>query len=291
MKIKPMLAASNPAVEVLAKLRYPVYASPKLDGVRGFNYEGVIYSRNLKPLANTLLQEAFGTSRYLGLDGEFIAGEPTHPKVFSNTASVVGSGSKPIDSVKFWVFDNIDCNPATPYWKRLQGLQEDERMQLVPLVLIGNETELLAYEEQQLELGYEGLILRDPEGRYKYGRSTLNEGILLKLKRFEDDEAVVIGFEEKMHNANEKTLVRNGKAARSSHKAGLVPLGTLGAVIVRWGDVVFNIGSGFDHVEAQEIWDNQDKYMGRTLTFKYFNYGIKDAPRHPVFKGWREGGI
>jgi DNA ligase-1 len=39
-------------------------------------------------------------------------------------------------------------------------------------------------------------------GTYKFGRSTVRDNILLKVKRFLDDEAVVIDIEEKMHNEN-----------------------------------------------------------------------------------------
>src|SRR5690606_28483163 len=56
-------------------------------------------------------------------------------------------------------------------------------------------SDVLDYESTCLARGYEGVMLRDPDGPYKFGRSTLREGTLLKLKRFEDAEAVVIGFE------------------------------------------------------------------------------------------------
>jgi DNA ligase-1 len=286
--MKPMLAGGKNAQEVLASLKYPVFASPKLDGIRGFSRDGVVTSRNLLPLANELLQETFGWSKYLDYDGEFIAGDPTDKKVFSKTTSVVSSIRKPIDDLRYYVFDHIG-NPNQPWVERYDQLVSDNLVIKLEHAEIRCEDDLLQYESEKLELGYEGLIVRKPDGKYKYGRSTLNEGYLLKLKRFSDDEAVVIGFEEKMHNANEKTLVKNGKPQRSSHQAGLVPLGTLGAIVVRWRDVEFNIGTGFDQTEAQEIWDNREKYLGKFVKFKYFDYGLVLAPRHPVFLGFREG--
>ena len=63
--------------------------------------------------------------------------------------------------------------------------------------------ELAAYESKITDLGYEGLIIRDPFAPYKFGRSTVREGFLLKVKRFVDSEAVVIGIEEEMYNGNE----------------------------------------------------------------------------------------
>ena len=167
-------------------------------------------------------------------------------------------------------------------------MQGDDSVVVLTQTFINNMDELLQYESTAVDTGYEGVIIRSLDGRYKYGRSTLNEGLLLKLKRFEDSEALVIGFEERMHNANEKTLVKNGKAARSSHQAGLVGLGTLGALRVRWRGIEFNIGSGFDADEAQYIWDHQDAFLGKWVKFRYFPHGMKDAPRHTVFIGWRD---
>ncbi|MFM7851045.1 MAG: hypothetical protein ACKO96_03815, partial [Flammeovirgaceae bacterium] len=53
-----------------------------------------------------------------------------------------------------------------------------------------------------LERGYEGVMIRGLHGPYKQGRATLKQGWLMKLKEFDDDEAVIIGYEEKMKNNN-----------------------------------------------------------------------------------------
>jgi len=74
-------------------------------------------------------------------------------------------------------------------------------IKLLPRV-INSAEELDAFEAACLRDGFEGVMLRSPSGRYKFGRSTLKENLLLKLKRFEDAEAQIIGFEELSHNAN-----------------------------------------------------------------------------------------
>ena len=290
--MRPMKAASEEADAVLAAVTFPKLASPKLDGVRGFNEDGVMLSNSLKRLKNSNLQLEFGISQYFGYDGEFVAGSPTGASVCRDTMSVVNSLDKPIDDVKFYVFDFRYCKPTVPFEDRISQLQGDCKVIVLEHRLITCRDDLLNYDGEKIDEGYEGLILRDPLGPYKFGRSTLREQYALKLKRFADDEAVVIGFVEKMHNANEKTLEKNGKAARSSHKAGMVPMGTLGGMLVRWRDKEFTIGCGqLTHEEAQYIWDRQDQFLGRTLTFKYFPYGMKDLPRHPIFKCWSPDGI
>ena len=87
------------------------------------------------------------------------------------------------------------------------------------------EEDVLQYEKEFLEIGAEGVMLRSPTGPYKQGRSTLKEGYLLKVKQFTDAEARVIGFDEKMHNANEADVGELGQTKRSSHAENLIPTG------------------------------------------------------------------
>jgi len=148
---------------------------------------------------------------------------------------------------------------------------------------------LLKLEQDLLDEGFEGLILRDPNAPYKRGRSTVDQGYLLKLKRFVDDEAVVIGFEERMHNGNEATVNELGRTKRSSHQANKTGRGDLGALRLRTAEgVEFSCGTGFSDAERDQIWRNRDSLLGRFAKYKHFVIGSKDAPRHPVFLGWRD---
>src|SRR5690606_29022945 len=121
------------------------------------------------------------------------------------------------------------------------------------------------------------------------GRATLREGWLWKLKRFEDSEAVILDFEERMHNANVAKTNALGYKERSSHKENLVPMGTLGALKVRdvKTGVEFDIGTGFSDLERQRMWDIRDRWLGRVVKYKFLPVGVKDKPRHPVYLGPR----
>jgi len=139
------------------------------------------------------------------------------------------------------------------------------------------------------------VMIRDPQGPYKNGRSTEREGWLLKLKRFVDSEARVTGFVEQLHNANEATINELGSTARSSAKAGLVPAGTLGKFLAvdvngRFPGLELKIGTGKGLTLAlrNEIWNNQAKYMGKLVKYRFQEIGVKDAPRIPVWLGFRD---
>ncbi len=140
-----------------------------------------------------------------------------------------------------------------------------------------------------LNAGYEGLMLRDPNGIYKFGRSSVKENILLKVKEFMDDEAEIISFREKMINTNEGLKDNFGRTKRSSCQDGLKPSGTLGGFILRNSEgLEFSCGSGLNDALRDEIWKNKSKYLGKLVKYKFMSKGIKDLPRHPVFMGFRD---
>lgn len=282
MNFKPMLASPVD----LDKLKYPVLASPKLDGVRAIVKEGVVLSRSLKPIPNEHVQTLF--KPYEHFDGELIVGDPTSKTCYTDTVSgVMSRDGKP--DVRFHVFDHIE-KPSDKYMGRSLKILRYDRKCVVTLQqkLIQNEVELLSYEGLCLEEGYEGLILRDPDAPYKFGRSTAKEGYLLKLKRFTDAEFEIIGFEERMKNENAATTNELGRTKRSSHRENKTGRGDLGAIVLKHAKGTFNCGTGFDDAQRAEIWANRDSYLGKLAKVKFFAIGMKDLPRHPVFLGLRD---
>lgn len=285
MNFKPMLAGE---AEV-ERIRWPMFASPKLDGIRA-TFKGpnrMLVTRSLKLIPNRRIQRLFQFD--FPLDGELIVGEAHHPHVFRNTTTVVMAHDAPIDNVTFRVFDCVGDEGFIERFAKAAELCEYKWMIPVPHTLLKNHEELYVYEEQMLGIGYEGVMLRHPHGKYKFGRSTTSEGLLLKLKRKKTSEAKVIGYEEQMHNANELKTDALGYAERSSHQANLVPMGTLGALVVTdlISGVTFNIGTGFTAAERQEIWNKREQFLGAVASYEYLPIGVKDKPRHPCFKGWR----
>lgn len=281
---KPMLATDAD----LNNLKFPLLASAKLDGVRATVRDGVVYSRSNKPIPNAFVQEQLRHLEHF--DGELIVGDPTSKTCYRDTVSHVMSHDKRDFALKYFVFDHVrDC--GVPYTQRLDRIKDSAKSQCVVYHrqhVVNNLEQLLAFEEQLLEEGYEGLILRANDAPYKFGRSTVREGFLLKLKRFSDSEFTVIGFEERLHNGNTATTNELGRTKRSSHAAGKTPLGDLGALVLQGDGFTFNCGTGFTDDERSAIWNNQDAYLGQVAKVKHFEVGVKTAPRHPVFLGWRD---
>ena len=286
MTFRPMLAKEYDP----AKLVFPCYASPKLDGIRASVLGGKLLSRSLKSIPNRHVSAILSDKRFEGFDGELIVGDVTAPNVFSNTTSHVMSHDKVFDFT-YYVFDLHDHDEG--FDLRLDKLSKrachSANIVLLEQNILYNLDDLDIYESLQIAEGYEGVILRKMDGLYKYGRSTVNEGLLLKVKRFTDGEAVVIGFEEQMFNGNEAKVNELGRTKRSSHQAGKTGKGTLGALIVRdvKSGVEFNVGTGMDDAIRAHIWAHQELHLGLLIKYKSFEVGVKDKPRHPVFLGFR----
>lgn len=291
--MKPMLAYT---IEDTSTLPYPVLCSVKLDGIRAVVVDGVVYSRSMKPIRSKAVQELFGKTEYNGLDGELLYGDWNAPNVFNLTTQVVmATELKPEfdkNKIMFAVFDKYDAKGGN--MERLEEvrlyLSIDPYAQLifVESVCHYDEEVLIEFEQTCLDNGFEGIMVRNILGNYKQGRSTAKEGTIGKLKRFSDDEAVVIGFEEKMHNTNEAKTNELGRTQRSQDQAGMVGAGTLGALVCECNGIRFTMGSGFDDAGRDEVWANKEKYLGKLVTFKHFKVGAKDSFRFPIFKGFRD---
>jgi DNA ligase-1 len=293
MSFKPTLAVAAD----FSKIKYPVYASPKLDGIRCSIVDGKALSRTLKPIPNKAVYAFLSDMQFNGLDGELISGTPTASDVYNKTVSQVMAHDKGLEDIRYYVFDKH--NIALPYDSRLHALNDPayDGSNQIPICVLEQahivcEDDMLEYEAEKVAKGYEGIILRAPDAPYKHGRSTVNEGYLLKVKRFEDSEAEIIGFEEEMFNGNCAETNELGRTKRSTAKAGLSGKGTLGAFLVRdiHTGIEFSVGTGLTALQRGTFWQRQDEYLGKLAKYKFFPVGVKIAPRHPVFLGFRDKG-
>lgn len=294
---KPMLAASmedskgNPVT--FEDLKYPLFASIKLDGIRALKVNGQVLSRSFKPIPNTHIQ-AMMTSLPDGLDGELVVvGEE-----FAGTSSAVMSRDG-TPNFQFQIFDYVKDDLNKPFSQRLVDLEQLKSSGILPdfcvivkQVIVNSANELSKFEEIAISEGHEGVMIRKPDSPYKCGRSSFREGYLIKIKRFIDSEAEIIGFEERMKNENEATIDELGYTKRSSAKDGLVPANTLGTLIVRdihdGREFGIGTGKGLDDVLRKTIWDNKDKYLGKIIKYRFQEVGVKDLPRIPSFQGFRD---
>jgi DNA ligase-1 len=209
------------------------------------------------------------------------------------------SDEKYADDISFRVFDCADVNLCNEEFEmRLEHARRliGEYKEIYPGVnvsLIEHEwcdslEELLEIEERFLVMGYEGVMMRSPFGRYKHGRGTFKEGIIYKLKRFQDDDGVLEGIEVGENNRNADIRSNYGTAKRQTLKANMFPSDMAGNLRVRFKGEIINVAPGtLTHDERRDMLANPDKYLERDLTFRHFAHGAKDLPRQARFANWR----
>lgn len=279
------------------KKHYPLLVTPKIDGFRCCIVNNHAATKKFLLIPNEHIRKTIEACRDIknGMDGELVAG-----KNFQETQSAVTTIEGTPDFI-YYIFDYVKSREGqkTPYVDRIKNLDDcfvpsilerNPWIQLVTPVLCKTEKELLDAEQVYLANGFEGLIARRVDARYKEGRSTMSEGYCVALKRFVDSEAVIIGFEELELNDNPMERDNFGLAKRSHAKAGKVMGNMLGSFRVQdlFDGRIFYVGSGLTVEQRKYIWQHKDEFINRAIKYKYQKYGVKENPRSPIFLGMRD---
>lgn len=243
--MRPLKAGKFREEKVEAKL--PLYGQIKYDGIRIFEREGRATTASLKSPRSEQLNSffAWNKDRLEGLDGEVICGDPHAPGCYSRTDSAVMSFNKPDDDMRFYVFDKWD-EPGT-FEERKEIVEQICRefaenpgigdVQVLPAEnwMFWTMEEIWEFHNEQVLLGHEGIILRDPGSYYKYGRGSPVEVDCVKMKEggWIDTEVIITGTYEENENTNEATIDALGHTKRSGHKENLIGKDTLGGFEIK----------------------------------------------------------
>ena len=295
MKNEPYLKSVMLASDIPINVPFPLMCSFKRDGVRASVQRATFYARSLKPIRNKFIQQ-FANPLYNDLDGELCVGKVNEEATFRRSSSgIMSANGEPMFS--FGVFDCL--NMDAPFKERYAALEHwfdastlPPWLQLIPHRMIHNATELSDMVSEALELGYEGLVARNPHAKYKHGRATKVGQQLMRMVPWKTNEATVYGFVEGRHNTNSATKNELGKTNRSTNAENMIPSGKLGAFLVR--DIEhgfeFKVGTfkGMTHEFCKYVWENQDEFLNKILKYKHKAVGGYDKPRQPIFMGWRD---
>lgn len=208
LKLLPMLAQKF--VERKKYIKYPCGVSRKLDGIRmlsSFKSGNILLtSRTSKPFMYVdkirehimSIYSVFGCD--LILDGELYS----HKLPFSVISGAIRSTKKKSEHdhlLEYWIFDIVDT--TCTYKKRMEILSdirdwyfekysEDKRVLYFELYeLIEKESELIEYHDKYVKDGFEGVIIRNFDGKYLLEKRSND---LQKFKSFEDSEFEIVGF-------------------------------------------------------------------------------------------------
>lgn len=152
--------------------------------------------------------------------------------------------------------------------------------------------ELDALYDEALDLEFEGLVITHKDHEYKYGRNSLKQGTLLKLKDDSKEyDGIIIDIEEgtQIKEGIERSKNELGRSVTSQKKEDREPNGKAKGFVVQFEDKgTFTVSlRGFDDLAKTYLLTNKEDYIGRH--FKYTAMKpVKDFPRHAYFDCWRD---
>ena len=209
---------------------------------------------------------------YAGIDGELVI--PGYS--FHDSSGILRSHNDPRGADAVWMmFDYIGL-PSATWAERHQVLARKQCLLGVHLMACPLYTpdtpELylpcLEAEMEKYQLPFEGYILRQFDGRYKFGRATRNEATLFKLV------------------ANTTDVAKFKRFAPRISQDYSVPLPEVGAIICDYHGMEIKIGSGFSRPRAKYWWDKRNELVvDTTIVFKYKAEGTLNSPRQPIYHG------
>lgn len=264
---------------------YPVLVQPKLDGFRAIYIPGTGFmGRNGKALPNVNFSEHFPT---LFEVSDFVFdGELYSEGGFNTIASVLNSEDKPLKrtkgkeyNIRYHIYDGMPLKD----WKE-QGCklgysdrQEEVNKRIREIFKIGahirqvsslvanNQEELEKFHALNLKTGFEGSMLKDPNGLYQWKRVRLSTQTMMKLKPIITEDVKVTGFVE-------------GEGRLQ---------GKLGKLLVDFNGVKVGVGTGFTDTEREKVWNDRPYYIGKMVEVKGMEKTPDGSIRHPVFVRWR----
>lgn len=246
---------------------FPCYAQPKLDGIRCivFKYKNqiIFQSRNNNIFQNFphLLLELnllFIKNPNLIIDGELY----NHELGFQKITSIVRKKDHPeLNKIQYHVYDIIDTEKTYEHrYNYLKNyIKTSISLFLVETKFIKNKNEMNDLHNLFINKGYEGIMLRNPNGLYK---KKIRSKDLLKYKLFKDTDYTIVSHHEGV---------------------GGVPV----FECVNEEGKIFSVNMKCTLEEKREMMEHVKEYYGKKLIVKYQELSEENIPRFPVGLGIR----
>ena len=214
------------------------------------------------------------------LDGEIVAAETSKEDTYKNTMKLSRTKDAEKHGLKMLVFDHMEitnfkaqCCPVSYSMRRaavsaMFDLYKFTYFILLPILYKGTDTsKILELLDEQVNKGEEGIMINITSAGYDFKRSNN----LLKVKKFQDTEVKIIGFEEGINKLEN----------------------SLGAFICEYKNNIVKVGSGLSDEDRIYFWNNRDSLIGKYITVKYFeeSYDSKTglpSLRFPIYLRFRE---
>lgn len=266
LPLLPMLA--NDYLKQGHRIKYPCYASAKLDGVRCLaicTEEGVILKSrggklyDVKHILNQLSSIMKAGDVW---DGELYI----HGKYLEEIVSAVKKPNALTNEISFRIFDVVSVEvfeDRITHLKYIEDILYESKIysvDVLPYEYIKSEVEMKDWHKMYVAQGYEGIMLRNEQGLYESGKRSAD---LQKLKNFLDSEFKIID---------------------------IVPDKDGGSIFVvqnTFADNQFNVVGG-SHEQRKQWLSEKESLVGQVITVKYQAlYKDTSIPQFPTFVSFR----
>ena len=298
------------------------YASTKLDGVRLIIKSGKLFTRSLKPLPNKQLNDKFEplrsyTENYLiMLDGEIYAeGVPfgliisccmtqdyTDKKAIRswenlcNEYEVDYTRKDVLNLLKFYIFDCVELGAYSDRFSNRYACytviakRNPDLITRVYQRIAFNADEVRTMFKNVLKCGYEGLMLKSFDCPYKFGRSTIKEGTVYKIKPYISVDERIVGITQAtvVNPDAPRTVNELGRTVTSKLKENRILIPRAACFIVNYEGHKLEVAIGQTEAVRDDIWKNPSNFIGKIIEFKGLVIGSKDVPRHAIMVRFRE---
>lgn len=251
-------------------IKFPCFIQKKFDGTRcvGVINKG-LFSRNKKkyPHLEHIIEEVNMLPNNIILDGELYSETLT----FQEIVGIVKRETFKHDDfekqmkIKYYVYDIINDEPYIKRYHMLIDIFNKYNFKFLSLVdteICNNEKEMRDKHNEYVFNGYEGIMLRNKNGKYKGVRSV----DLQKYKEFYDKEYEVVGYNE--GQGLEKGCVIWNCKTDSGKLFNCRPRGT--------------------REDRHFMFLNGEKYIGKLLTVRFQEETDDGVPRFPVGISFRD---
>ena len=271
--------------------------STKLDGIRCIFVDGKMLSRKFKPIRNVCLQKRFTHLKLLSqTTGVIFDGELYGPYNFPDISSYVMSMDRWIpDDLEFHCFDCLDyrdrdAGALTRAQEYTRWMMSQPFVEPVFQYLVCSPEQIGERYMQFVNQGFEGAILKQTDSPYKFGRITVKSGDGYKLKPIHTFDAEIEGVEQATRalDNSQRTIDAFGKSHTSHKQDDRENIEKAASFIITYNGFKSKVSLAMTDEEKEEVWRNQDKYIGRHIEFKGMLIGSKDRVRHPVFVRFRD---
>ena len=261
--ILPMLA--HKYTEHGHKMKFPCLGQPKLDGIRCTAIKAfgkvTLWTRTRKhiksmPHIEAAILKAFPDEAVV-LDGELYNHD--YKDDFEHIIELVRP-DEPVEGHEVVQYHIYDTPMEGPFSARNAWMEEHikgDTLVRVHTFEINSAEDVDAWHDRMVELGYEGLILRNAAGLYVNKRSY----DLLKYKHFDTEEFRIVGIEE-------------GRGRLQGHVGKFVCLTAEG--------LEFRAKQRGSLKKLKEYWEDHSLWEGKILTVQFQNWTQEHRPRFPV---------